>query len=155
MKNLLSYDPFELVHSILTNEPINKNWVSRRGIQHEMLDSEGRRWWQPSCDLKENATSYILYADIPGVDVSDIELSLAEDGMLTLRGERQLEKEEGDDFLFAERVSGSFRYQLPLFKLPNVDREQIQASGSKGVLKLIIKKKAKAEPRKIAINSED
>src|SRR5256885_1466567 len=43
--------------------------------------------WTPSVDLHEESDRFVLRADVPGVALKDIEVS-AEDGTLTIRGER-------------------------------------------------------------------
>jgi HSP20 family molecular chaperone IbpA len=47
--------------------------------------------WTPSVDLQEEHTRFVLRADVPGVALKDIEVT-AEDGTLTIRGERRMRK---------------------------------------------------------------
>src|SRR2546429_9359616 len=64
--------------------------------------------WRPSVDLQEESDRFILRADVPGVAAKDIEVS-AEDGTLTVRGERPArERVSGDGFEHIERAAGTF-----------------------------------------------
>jgi HSP20 family protein len=105
--------------------------------------------WTPAVDIHEESARFIVRADLPGVKPADINVT-AEKGVLTLRGERSLEKREADDhYSRVERVSGKF---VRTFTLPeNVASEQITAQFKDGVLELTIPKVAKAEPRRIEV----
>lgn len=107
--------------------------------------------WSPSVDIKEKDDRFIFVADIPGVDPKDIEVT-AENGMLTIKGEREQEKkEEKKDYKRVERSLGSFyrRFSLP----DNVDTDRIDAKSKNGVLEISIPKVETAKPRKIEIKS--
>ena len=75
-----------------------------------------------------------------------------EDGVLTIKGERQSEaREEKEGYKRVERVSGTFyrRFSLP----DTADAERIEAKGQDGVLEIIIPKHEKLQPRKIEVKS--
>src|SRR5215208_7488085 len=105
--------------------------------------------WAPAVDIKEEDGAYVLHADVPGVDPTDIELQM-ENGVLTLRGERKSEvKEEKDNYHRVERVTGSFyrRFTLP----DTADAENISAKSVNGVLEVRIPKQARVQPRRIEV----
>lgn len=105
--------------------------------------------WTPAVDIKEEADRYVLRADIPGVEPEKIELSM-EDGMLTIKGEKQHEVTENrEGYSRVERSYGSFyrRFSLP----DNTDPELIKASGKDGVLEVTIPKVEVKTSRKIEI----
>ena len=79
---------------------------------------------------------------MPGLEEKDVELTLR-DGILTIKGEKILEKkEEKDTHLILERRYGGFQRS---FRLPDeVDEEQIRAHFDKGVLKVEIPKRPEA-----------
>ena len=107
--------------------------------------------WTPSVDVHEEAQRFIVSADLPGVKPGDIEVT-ADKGVLTLRGERQVEQRgvEGH-YSRVERVSGKF---VRTFSLPeNVQTDAIKAQFKDGVLELTIPKIAKAEPRRIEVQA--
>ncbi len=93
----------------------------------------------PAVDIVEKDGAYEVTAELPGMDEKDIEVKLANGG-LTIRGEKQEEKEEKrKDYHLHERTFGSFeRY----FTVPEgVDRDKIEASFKKGVLTVTLPKK--------------
>ncbi|AOZ04398.1 molecular chaperone Hsp20 (plasmid) [Cupriavidus sp. USMAHM13] len=108
------------------------------------------RWWRdwnmisaPPVDLSETEKGYELTADLPGMDEKDIEVKLANGGLI-IKGEKREEKEEKEkDYYLRERRFGTFeRY----FELPDgVDADKIDASFSKGVLSIVIPKTAEAQ----------
>lgn len=105
--------------------------------------------WVPAVDIKEDAESFTITADLPGVNASDIEVH-AENGMLTIRGERDSrKKEEREGYKRIERSYGSFfrRFTLP----DTADTDKISARTDNGVLSVTIPKHEKVMPRKITV----
>lgn len=105
--------------------------------------------WVPAVDVKEEADRWVVHADVPGVDPTDIEVTM-EDGALTIRGRRLAErKDERDGWKRVERVAGSFyrRFSLP----DTVDAAGITAASKHGVLELTIPKQPKASPKRITV----
>jgi HSP20 family protein len=97
----------------------------------------------PAVDVAENDKAYELTAELPGMDEKNIEVQVVNGG-LTIKGEKTDEKEEkGKDRHVSERRYGSFeRY----FRLPDgVDAGKIEAHFAKGVLKVMLPKKAEAQ----------
>jgi Molecular chaperone (small heat shock protein) len=108
--------------------------------------------WAPRVDIKEEDRRFIIFADIPGVDPANIEVSM-DRGILTIKGERTVEnREQNGRFTRLERSHGVFhrRFALP----DSADAEGITASGRQGVLEISIPKRAETTPRRITINSE-
>jgi len=103
----------------------------------------------PAFEVKETTDSFVLRADIPGVEEKDLDVSMHA-GVLTVSGSRQSEeRKEGESFALYERQYGSFSRS---FSLPDIaDGERIDAKLDSGVLTLTIAKKAEAKPRKISI----
>jgi HSP20 family protein len=107
----------------------------------------------PKIDVVETDKTIELTAEIPGLQESDVEISLV-DNVLTIRGEKQAEQErEEQNYHVTERVYGSFYRAI---ELPaGIDPSQIQASMSNGVLKVVIPKPARSETQKITVNKGD
>ena len=106
--------------------------------------------WVPAVDIREENDSFVIVADIPGVDPKDIEVRM-ESGMLTIKGEKESEKkEEREGYKRVERGYGSFyrRFSLP----DTADAEMITAKSNNGVLEVRIGKQEQVQPRKIAVN---
>ncbi|OJA00698.1 heat-shock protein Hsp20 [Rickettsiella grylli] len=108
--------------------------------------------WAPAVDIKEEPTCFLLFADIPGVDPKDIEISM-ENGILTIKGERvATHTEEKKGYTRVERSQGCFyrRFALP----DTADADKITAEGKQGVLKIIIPKREKAAAKKIKVEAK-
>jgi HSP20 family protein len=97
----------------------------------------------PAVDVVESEKAYEITADLPGMDEKNIEVKVA-DGVMTIKGEKQEEKEEKKkDYYLHERSFGSFQRS---FELPeSVDPDKIEASFKKGVLTVTLPKKPEAQ----------
>jgi HSP20 family protein len=105
----------------------------------------------PAVDIAEKDKEYEVTAELPGMDVSDIDVKFA-DGMVTIRGEKKEERDEKkQDYYLSERRYGSFQrcFQVP----KGVDADKIEASFKNGVLTIKLPKAAEAQKqeKKIAI----
>ena len=73
--------------------------------------------WKPAFDVSENDKEYIVSAELPGIDIKDVEISVS-DGILSVKGEKKHEKEDkGEDYHRVERRFGSFHRQGIVAKL--------------------------------------
>jgi HSP20 family protein len=109
------------------------------------------RAWTPAVDVKEDAKSFAIALEIPGVKPGDIKISL-DGNRLIVQGEKRQEEEENADRLHHfERRYGTFSRT---FTLPeSVNTEAIEARAQDGVLTLVIPKLEKAQPRTIPVVS--
>jgi HSP20 family protein len=106
--------------------------------------------WSPAVDIKEEANRYVIAVDVPGVDPDKIEVHM-ENGMLTIKGERESEKKtEREGYKRIEREHGVFyrRFTMP----DGVNANAIDASSKHGVLTIAIPKAEAAQPRRITVN---
>jgi HSP20 family protein len=109
----------------------------------------GARRWVPPMDLVETDDQFVLRADLPGLDESDVKIEV-HDKVLTLSGERTYEHEaKKDGFYRIERGSGHFSRSLTL--PDGVDPDAISAAFEKGVLEVRIPKPAERRPRRVQI----
>jgi len=118
-----------------------RNWVSP--VSFSELD------WNPSIDVSESDDEIVVKAEIPGVPVEDIDISV-DDNNLVISGEKKQESEEqGKNYYRAERSYGSFGRS---FALPSgADVESVKASSKDGVLSIVIPKSDERKSRKIEI----
>lgn len=104
--------------------------------------------WVPPVDVAETQEKIVVRAEIPGMKQEDISIEF-DNGMLTIKGERKLEKENGVSYHRVERPYGYFNRS---FTLPRtVDPERISASYRDGILEIEVSKKEEAKPRQIKI----
>ncbi len=107
----------------------------------------------PAVDIAETEKTYEITAELPGMDEKNIEVKFA-DGVVTIKGEKQEEKEEKKkDYYLSERSFGSFQrsFQVP----EGVDADKIEANFKKGVLTVTLPKSADAQKaaKKIAVKA--
>jgi len=105
--------------------------------------------WQPPVNVYEDKDHVVIEAQLPGIDLSDIELSVKEQ-TLHLHGERKVDTEKSKDgYHIQEAHYGAFSRS---FSLPNtVNADEVKAAYDKGVLTITIPKQEKAKPRTIQI----
>jgi HSP20 family protein len=107
----------------------------------------------PQINTGVTADSVEVYAIAAGVDPQSLDVSIA-NNILTISGERDAIKAEGDDtkVLLNEIFSGEFRRTITL--PDDVDPTQVDANFSNGVLHISVKRKEEAKTRRISINAE-
>jgi HSP20 family protein len=101
-------------------------------------------------DLKEDENSYLLDADMPGMNKENININL-QNNYLTISAKREdVIEENKNNYVRRERSYGEFKRS---FYFDNIDEENIKASFKDGVLHLELPKKdlAKNETKKIDI----
>ena len=117
-------------------------------------DLTANQVWVPAVDVVEQKDSYVLYAELPGIDASQVDISF-EQNVLTLRGTKRSAidaAKQGELRVYAaERVHGAFERS---FKLPQfVDGDRISADFTNGLLTITVPKAQAAQPRKITIQN--
>lgn len=142
--NITRYTPFRDFENFLSN------WRS----PFEPAEWEGFRGgrWMPSVDIEETDKEFLLKVEVPGVKQDDLHIEV-DHGVLTIRGERQEEKQTDEKKLHRiERFHGSFERS---FTLPeNVREENIEAERKDGMLYLHLRKSdITRSPRKLSIKT--
>lgn len=110
--------------------------------------------WYPAVNVEETSDEMVLTAEMPGMSEEDIELEL-ENNVLTLSGEKQQQREEGEErrYHLWERTYGSFQRSFTLPRTVNAD--EIEARFKDGILHVHMPKQEEAKGRKIAIRTEN
>ncbi len=105
----------------------------------------------PAVDVSEDEKTVTVKAELPGLDVKDVEITIHND-TLVLKGEKKFEEEEKkDNYHRIERSYGSFSRSIPL---PcQVKEAETKAKFDKGILTITMPKDEAAQPRKITIES--
>ena len=147
MTEMAKYEPWSVMPRL--QDEINRLFGNAIGND----SSAATVSWMPAVDIHEYQDRFELYVDLPGVDTTQVELTL-EDGVLTIAGERQPEVVARDaqslQYRRTERGHGRFyrRFVLP----DTADDDNVKASGRNGVLTVTIPKQARALPRRISID---
>jgi HSP20 family protein len=134
---LVRWDPFEEMNRL------HDHFLSGRGL--------AKQAFQVAVDIREEDDAFYVDAEVPGLAAEDVKVDI-EKNVLTLSGERKVEKEETEGtFRRVERQYGSFTRS---FTLPEtVDTENISADLKEGVLALRLPKKDAPTPRSISVNA--
>ena len=106
---------------------------------------------EPEVDIRETDKEVEVTAELPGMDDADVDVSVAQ-GMLTIRGEKKVEREDRDDgYVLRERSYGRVERIVPL--PDGLDLDAAEASFKNGVLTVRIPKTAEAQAthRRIAV----
>ena len=123
----------------------------------DLFADEGRgrslraRTFVPAVDVEETPQGYVLTADVPGVRLEDLDITV-ESGVLTLKGTRQAEThEQKDGYRRFERTFGSFQRSFVLPK--GVNAEGVEASVDNGQLQVRVPKPVAALPKKVTVQA--
>ena len=131
------------------NRMLDRMWHS--GISTGPLDGQK---WAPAVDLLDEPTRYVLTAEVPGLNVEDIEVCY-EQGALVLKGHKTADRSEDDDIecVRSERRFGNFCRRIPMPE--RIDSDAISARCQNGLLQVILPKKELPERKTVSIEVED
>lgn len=104
----------------------------------------------PAINIYDQGDETVLFAEIPGVNPDDLELTVLED-TVTLKGKRADESNTADRIYRRERVAGEFTRTLTLPDSVNPDK--VQARYKNGVLRVTLEKAEPAKAKKIKIQA--
>ena len=146
---LAEWRPFESLRREIDNlfdDFWSGSWRSPLALKFPDVEPfrRGEIWGKaPAVDVAETEKGYEITAELPGMDESNIDVKVA-DGVLTIKGEKQEEKEEKKkDYYVSERRYGSFQRS---FTVPaGVDVEKIEAQFKNGILTVNMAKSAQAQ----------
>jgi len=106
---------------------------------------------KPALDISESDKEVAITAELPGVDLKDVDVSVS-GNMLTIAGEKKEEHEEKEaGYQRQERRYGFFRRSISLPK--GVDPDSITAEYSKGVLTVRLNKSQEYLPKKVPVKA--
>ncbi len=105
--------------------------------------------WLPAMDVSETEDMVLVKAELPGLEVSDIEVSMLGDRLM-IKGEKKKEAERtGEHYHSSERYYGAFQrsFQLPA----TVKIDQVEAKFDKGILTITLPKTEEAKTKEVKI----
>ena len=140
---LTRWEPFRVMDELFTGfSPFyGRLPAARMGELEEFM---------PLADIVERDKEYLIKLDLPEVAKEDVKV-LFDDGVLTIKGERKVEKEDkGEKVHRTERFYGMFERS---FVLPeDVDVKAIRAESKDGVLTIHMPRTAVEKVRPLAIS---
>lgn len=140
-----AYDAFERFQDELDH------WLA--GVRYPEASGLFDRSQYPALDVVETADGCTVWADVPGLDKKDLDLSVTAN-VLTLKGEKKTparKDKEGDRVFRDETWTGSFQRSV---SLPDtVDTNKATAEFQDGVLTVKFSRKPEHKPRQITVSA--
>lgn len=140
--------PYEMLREKVDH--LFNEWLGDMDV--EKTGSDGN-YFAPRVDVKETEKGLEVYAELPGIELKDIEVELAPTS-LTFQGKKDESTEEKSESYFRrERYFGSFYQEIPL---PwEIDPSTIKADAifNNGVLTVTIPKPAPAQTRTVEVKA--
>ena len=142
-------------------QAFNPVWNQLPGFQDEMNrlfdrwgngSSFGGASGFPALNVWEDREEVHVEAELPGLDLKDVEIYVSGGNQLTIKGERKPNLPENSVWHRQERTFGSFTRSLSL-PFP-VDADQVDARLENGVLHIQLTKHESARPRKIPVKAD-
>jgi HSP20 family protein len=141
-------------------------WLGENDVysQLDKMRNEMERWFgnfgtrpyqrtgvYPLMNVYDDGESFIVRAELPGVDPKDLDISVTGD-TLTLKGERKpAEVPEGASYHRRELSTGTFRRALTL--ADQVDSSKVVANYKDGILDILLPRAEQAKLRKVEVKS--
>ncbi|MFH2135256.1 MAG: Hsp20/alpha crystallin family protein [Pseudomonadota bacterium] len=145
--NLIKWDPFKELEDVSNrlNRLFGRTSSTEESDQNMLAVAD----WSPSVDISETDDAYLIKGEIPGVKKEDVKVSV-QDGMLTIQGERKMEKEEKSKKF--HRVECSYGNFVRSFRMPeDADENSVKAEFKDGILNVTLPKSAKAKSKAINV----
>jgi len=127
----------------------------RRPYRRRMMEEMLRDWdedYAPNLtfplDVIAGKDSFTIKALLPGVQPDDLDIHIVNE-IVTISGEIKVERDEGENYLLAERPSGKFHRVLTL-PTP-LDSSKVEADLENGILTLVVPKAEEAKPHTIKV----
>lgn len=141
---IIKVDPFRGFDTMMRRMNDVFDDVQRGGIRFEVGD------FSPRVDISDDVNALTINAELPGISKDDVKITVNEDNVLTIRGEKKREeKTEDKNYMRVERSYGSFTRS---FALPDtVDSENVSASFKDGVLTISMAKREPAKPKELEV----
>ena len=138
---------------------MNRPEIVMNRMLHDLCPMPGPRHRPPMgfpVDLKKDAEGYTLIAELPGVKIDDVALTVEDDTLTIAVNVERSAPAEGESYILRERRWGGCRSAAleRRFSLEGIDQEAITANCADGLLTIRLPKEVPAEgkgPRRIAI----
>jgi HSP20 family protein len=145
----------------------SSRWQAFHPVWHQLQQLQGEmnrlldRWNEggregdsqfPPVNVWEDTDSLYVEAELPGLDLKDLEIYVTTPNQLTIKGERRHHLPEKGVWHRQERGYGTFSRVLTLPY--DVNRDNVDARLEQGILQLKLAKSEAAKPRKIVVKGE-
>ena len=144
----LRYRPlFDFQHELnQMRSHLNDLLASDRGSPRQ-----GSSWQFPLLNAWETDDSFYVEAELPGLELEDLEIYMADTSTVAIKGQRKAPELTGGQWHRRERAFGTFERS---FKLPAaINGNDVEAFLKYGVLTIKLPKAAELRPRKIEVKA--
>lgn len=134
------------------NRPFRPEMVMNRMMRDFCAAPPHRRPMGFPVDVRKAENAYILTAELPGVKLEDIAITVENDVLTIAADINRVTREEREGYLIHERRGGHIERS---FTLEGIDQSAITADAANGMLTITLPKEAPAEgkgKRRIAIS---
>lgn len=148
MANITRFDP---LNELARFDPFMDVNDFFRGFGMRPIMQEFKNEPQMKIDVSESDGSYVVKAEIPGVNKNDIHISV-DGNLVSISAEVKTEKEEkkGETVIRSERYFGKVSRSFTLADA--VDADKVQAKYADGVLEVNMPKKANGSKKAITVS---
>lgn len=113
-----------------------------------MFNTHFSKHFSPKMDIYDNKENYVVEFEVQGIEKSDLKLSLEDNNILKLTGEKKSSKGKEKASQKDEKYYGTFTRMVQLPE--NANGEKLTAEHKNGILTVTIpKKEPKEKPSKI------
>lgn len=140
---------------MLTHQPMNRV----RDDLNKVFDlfgfnptQRGNRIAYPLLNLWEEDETLTLQAEVPGLNLEDLEIFVSEGNRLHIKGERK-EPQINENGVWHHREMGYGKFEREVTLPLDVDAEKVEAKLVQGVLTITLPKSEAMKPRRIEIKS--
>jgi HSP20 family protein len=128
------------------NDLVSLEEIDSEEFGRHIHDEEG----QLTLDVYQTDTHLVVIAPVAGVEPDEIDITVSEKEVLTIRGTRQVAKEVMEDnYLCRECFWGAFSRSIVLPE--GLDVDEVAATFKRGILKIEIPKLKKEKTKKVEI----
>jgi HSP20 family protein len=120
----------------------------KQEVQRQGETTKQEKYFVPAVDIFETETEVTVVAEMPGVGPEGVEVTL-EDDLLIISGRMQDDDPPEARLLLQEYDQG--HYQRRFTVAETIDQENINATVSMGLLKIVLPKIKPPKPRKIEV----
>jgi HSP20 family molecular chaperone IbpA len=120
----------------------------KREVEKRQESTTPTRAFLPATDIFETENALTVVLEMPGVDRSNIDISVNE-GVLIIEGRIKFDKYERMQPVYSEYNVGPFRRSFQISS--RIAQDKIEAQMQDGVITLLLPKVEEAKPRRIKV----
>jgi HSP20 family protein len=113
----------------------------------------GQDRWLPAIDVTETDKAVVVYAELPGVDPQNLEVTILGDRLFVTGVKQHSAEKRSKGYYRSEIRSGAFRRSVQLPE--GIDPDQIEAHYANGMLTVTLKKSSSNVPKRVEVKVKE